>query len=467
MCRGAGCNVTFSSPVLDRCTLVVTEGARVILQSPQFVDVASGEAPVAILAHGTDTYVSIKSGMVYGGAPAVAVQAGAQLEAEELVVSHPEASGVQVQGIGSHVSLDKCEFQGSPRHLSLFTHANGVYMHDGASADLVAVTVSGLRKGMVWTSGATGSMDACVVQDTLAEAVHVCERSSVNLEGCTIGRSKKAGLCAEGAGTSVAASRCEFLDNEEFGVLAASGGGLEATGCKSSGNKQAGFRARGWGTVMDLSCSSSKGDSKGCAVSDGGRVTVFDTTIQGCKHEGVSVESVGEANLKVCTIKGCTQGVTVTGGASRVYAETCTVTNTQLEGVLVVCVMPTAPHATYARAVLRDCLLSHSAEASGVATMGEYSDVEVYHCKLAKNRQCGALGTQGAKLHAYGCSSQGNKEAGFCAQNRANVTVDSCSSVGDKEGVSVTAGGKLHMDCLLYTSPSPRDRTRSRMPSSA
>ena len=27
--------------------------------------------------------------------------------------------------------------------------------------------------------------------------------------------------------------------------------------------------------------------------------------------------------------------------------------------------------------------------------------------------------------------------------------------------------GCLHMTCLLYTSPSPRDRTRSRMPSSA
>ena len=26
---------------------------------------------------------------------------------------------------------------------------------------------------------------------------------------------------------------------------------------------------------------------------------------------------------------------------------------------------------------------------------------------------------------------------------------------------------KLNNDCLLYTSPSPRDRTRSRMPSSA
>ena len=35
----------------------------------------------------------------------------------------------------------------------------------------------------------------------------------------------------------------------------------------------------------------------------------------------------------------------------------------------------------------------------------------------------------------------------------------------DKE-VSKTAG-VLNQHCLLYTSPSPRDRTRSRMPSSA
>ena len=28
-------------------------------------------------------------------------------------------------------------------------------------------------------------------------------------------------------------------------------------------------------------------------------------------------------------------------------------------------------------------------------------------------------------------------------------------------------GAGIHVDCLLYTSPSPRDRTRSRMPSSA
>ena len=38
---------------------------------------------------------------------------------------------------------------------------------------------------------------------------------------------------------------------------------------------------------------------------------------------------------------------------------------------------------------------------------------------------------------------------------------------GDPEkSIKVPAGGKL-LSCLLYTSPSPRDRVRSRMPSSA
>ena len=36
-----------------------------------------------------------------------------------------------------------------------------------------------------------------------------------------------------------------------------------------------------------------------------------------------------------------------------------------------------------------------------------------------------------------------------------------------KNAVNVTTKLKLVKNCLLYTSPSPRDRTRSRMPSSA
>ena len=41
---------------------------------------------------------------------------------------------------------------------------------------------------------------------------------------------------------------------------------------------------------------------------------------------------------------------------------------------------------------------------------------------------------------------------------------EKCSRCG---GVQVKYKGRVLCICLLYTSPSPRDRTRSRMPSSA
>ena len=40
-------------------------------------------------------------------------------------------------------------------------------------------------------------------------------------------------------------------------------------------------------------------------------------------------------------------------------------------------------------------------------------------------------------------------------------------TIGDTGGGLVAVQWILHGTCLLYTSPSPRDRTRSRMPSSA
>ena len=43
-------------------------------------------------------------------------------------------------------------------------------------------------------------------------------------------------------------------------------------------------------------------------------------------------------------------------------------------------------------------------------------------------------------------------------------TPDPLKSISDNEDILAAAIAKI---CLLYTSPSPRDRTRSRMPSSA
>ena len=52
-------------------------------------------------------------------------------------------------------------------------------------------------------------------------------------------------------------------------------------------------------------------------------------------------------------------------------------------------------------------------------------------------------------------------EVGYTAEAYYNGAMDEY-----KQAHFITAI-RLYIDCLLYTSPSPRDRTRSRMPSSA
>ena len=47
------------------------------------------------------------------------------------------------------------------------------------------------------------------------------------------------------------------------------------------------------------------------------------------------------------------------------------------------------------------------------------------------------------------------------------VDDDNNGYFNDFQGYDISDGDGIVMPCLLYTSPSPRDRTRSRMPSSA
>ena len=48
-----------------------------------------------------------------------------------------------------------------------------------------------------------------------------------------------------------------------------------------------------------------------------------------------------------------------------------------------------------------------------------------------------------------------------------NLDLEDSVSPGDKEKARLNVIQAINDICLLYTSPSPRDRTRSRMPSSA
>ena len=52
----------------------------------------------------------------------------------------------------------------------------------------------------------------------------------------------------------------------------------------------------------------------------------------------------------------------------------------------------------------------------------------------------------------------------------ANITMKYYNRAGGLDATitdTIPPNGQKMYDCLLYTSPSPRDRTRSRMPSSA
>ena len=59
------------------------------------------------------------------------------------------------------------------------------------------------------------------------------------------------------------------------------------------------------------------------------------------------------------------------------------------------------------------------------------------------------------------------KSAGYFGPDMPEVVRVNVDSIEDVEFVSSEPTEVIHPNCLLYTSPSPRDRTRSRMPSSA
>ena len=74
-----------------------------------------------------------------------------------------------------------------------------------------------------------------------------------------------------------------------------------------------------------------------------------------------------------------------------------------------------------------------------------------------------------AKWHAYGrCKNRLSKDIGKISSAKVQKkmtghTISVAKFLESKGLIDIS----LAISCLLYTSPSPRDRTRSRMPSSA
>ena len=85
---------------------------------------------------------------------------------------------------------------------------------------------------------------------------------------------------------------------------------------------------------------------------------------------------------------------------------------------------------------------------------------------------CERFAREGATVHAADLSPAGSLDASVIEGSIQFVQLDvtdeasvkmSFAGIGDRLDILVNAAGI----CLLYTSPSPRDRQKSRMPSSA
>ena len=90
-----------------------------------------------------------------------------------------------------------------------------------------------------------------------------------------------------------------------------------------------------------------------------------------------------------------------------------------------------------------------------VETLGIVKGNTIRARHIGKDIMAGLRGVVGGELHEY---------TKLLAESREQA-ID--RMVEDAEALGANAIVGMSFTCLLYTSPSPRDRTRSRMPSSA
>jgi len=112
--------------------------------------------------------------------------------------------------------------------------------------------------------------------------------------------------------------------------------------------------------------------------------------------------------------------------------------------------------------------------AASIADLRYYADAKrtAFATPLATAQIGAALASYGDTVRADTMFAQAARQLAAATQGDARVwRADFGSAVSDKAAVlrlaTVAGSQALDQTCLLYTSPSPRDRTRSRMPSSA
>ena len=91
---------------------------------------------------------------------------------------------------------------------------------------------------------------------------------------------------------------------------------------------------------------------------------------------------------------------------------------------------------------------------------GGHAGVEAAHAAYRLGLKCALITFDSSKVGQMSC----NPAIGGLGKTHLVREIDALDGI---MGLATDMSGIQYRTCLLYTSPSPRDRTRSRMPSSA
>ena len=288
-------------------------------------------------------------------------------------------------------------------------------------------------KGLVECGGGGGALlrlVKCVLSGGGgSEAVLlVCAGCRVELsEGCWVsGHPVGAGFCVRGAGSSMMATDCSFVDNHDSGMSVSTGGSAELQGCQLSGSKT----------------------SKGLVVNnEGSRVLAKDCKMLDNQGSGVAVATGGSAERQGCQLSGSKafHGLLVENGGTRAVAKDCRMVNIQDSGVVV---------RAGGSAELQGCQLSGSKTGKGLVVNNEGSQVVAKDCKLLDNQGSGVAVATGGSAELHGCQMSGSKAFhGLLVENEGSRGVaKDCKMVDNHDsGVLVRVGGSTELQGCVAT----------------
>lgn len=411
---GPGCNIRLHNVKFQYSTLVVLDGASVEVDGALFNCSLDRGTGVSMFVHGPGSTVMAKDIKMEGGLQGVSVVHGGFLWGLNMECHGVEVSGLEAQGKGSKLLLQRCSVAGMGRKYSnadatpndegkVETFCSGVVLRNESAGLFSEVSVIKAETGLCAEYNSLIDAHDCKMAECLASGANVSNTSTAMFNKCVMhGSLFFHGLSVDGAGTHVTATDCMFARNKQSGAGVYGGGFMELRDCESEGNESSGFWAQGSGNLVLIDCTSHR-DTTGCgACGKGSELVARRVTVSRSTRNGMDIFDEGSAELTDCAISECEGCGLLVIAEGKVHAE--------------------------------GCAFEHALTHHGIVVAGEKSTASANNCSLSRNKQSGAGVYDGGRLHLSHCTSEYNQHSGYWVQAGGQMTLSECESDHDRIG---------------------------------